>query len=76
MIPYLTVLNFNVEQIMSLLSLCLNATYFSFHGVIYQQIQGTPMGSTVSVVMPDMVMEDIEKKAMDNPSQVLKAVCR
>ena len=34
----------SVDDIISLLSLCLKATYFSFRGVIYQQVYGTAMG--------------------------------
>ena len=54
----------NVAEIMSLLSLCLNATFFRFREVFYQQIFGTPMGSPVSVVMANLVMEDIEDRAL------------
>ena len=57
--------NLNVEEIMLLLSLFLNATYFSFCGIIYQQIQGTAMGSPVSVVMANMVMENVDKRALE-----------
>ena len=42
------------------LSLCLNATSFVFRGVFYQQVFETAMGSPVSVVMANMIMEDIE----------------
>ena len=34
----------NVDNIMKLLILCLNATYFNFRGVVYQQVFGTAMG--------------------------------
>ena len=54
----------NVDEIISLLSLCLNATFFVFRGVFYQQVFGTAMGSPVSVVMANMVMEDIEDRAL------------
>ena len=47
--------------IISLLKLCLDATYFVFHGTIYQQIFGTAMGS---VVVANMVMEDVEERAL------------
>ena len=55
----------NVDEIMSMLSLCLNATYFSFRGVIYQQIHGTAMGSPVSVVIANLVMEAVEERALE-----------
>ena len=53
-----------VEDICSLLKLCLEATYLSFRGKIYQQLHGTAMGSPVSVVIANLVMEDIEQKAL------------
>ena len=47
----------SVASIMSLLSLCLNATYFSSRSVFYKQVFGTAMGSPASVA--NLVMEDI-----------------
>ena len=43
----------DLDNIISLLELCLNATYLQF-----QQIQGTAMGSPVSVTVANLVMED------------------
>ena len=43
------------------LSLCLDATYLAFEGKICQQVHGTAMGSPVSVVVANLVMEDIEQ---------------
>ena len=62
----------SVAAIMSLLSLCLNATYFSYQGVFYKQVYGTAMGSPVSVVVANLVMEDIESRALSSfsPSPV------
>jgi hypothetical protein len=40
-----------VEDIIDLLSFCLNTTYFVFEGYYYQQVFGTAMGSPVSAVM-------------------------
>ena len=62
----------SVAPIMSLLSLCLNATYFSYRGVFYKQVYGTAMGSPVSVVVANLVMEDIESWALSSfsPSPV------
>ena len=52
------------SEIVSLLELCLNATYFAFRNTYYQQIHGTAMGSPVSVVASDLVMEDVESRAL------------
>ena len=51
----------SINDIIQLLEFCLKATYFSFRGKYYQQIFGTAMGSPVSVVVADMVMENIEQ---------------
>ena len=60
-----------VDDIMSLLSLCLNATYFSFGGTFYKQVNGTAMGSPVSVVVANLVMEHIEDRALStSPGKV------
>ena len=56
----------SVASIMSLLSLCLNATYFSFRDVLYKQVFGTAMGSPVSVAVANLVMEDIESRALSS----------
>ena len=55
-----------VVSIMSLLSLCLTATYQSYQGVFYKQVFGTTMGSPVSVVVANLVMEDIESRALSS----------
>ena len=52
------------ENIISLLALYLNATYLQFQNVIYQQVHGTAMGSPVSVTIANLVMEDIEQRAL------------
>ena len=54
----------SVGNICSLLSLCLEATYLVFEGRVYQQVYGTAMGSPVSVVVANLVMEDIERRAL------------
>lgn len=51
-------------DITSLLSFCLNSTEFSFKNNFYQQIHGTAMGSPISVVTANLVMEVIESRAL------------
>ena len=53
-----------VEDIIELLSFCLNTTYFVFEGTYYQQVFGTAMGSLVSAVIANLVMEDVEQRAL------------
>ena len=54
----------SVNNIIQLLKLCLQATYFSFKGNVYQQVFGPAMGSPVSVVVANLVMEDVEEQAL------------
>ena len=57
--------SFSVDDICSLLELCLNfATYLAFEGKVYRQIHGTVMGSPLSVVVVNLVMEDVEQQAL------------
>ncbi len=53
-----------VFTIIDLLSFCLNTTYFVFDGIYYQQVFGTAMGSPVSAVIANLVMEDVEQRAL------------
>ena len=53
-----------VEDIIDLLSFCLNTTYFVFEGCYYQQVFETAMGSPVSAVIANLVMEDVEQRAL------------
>jgi len=41
----------------------LNSTSFIFDNVIYKQIFGTSMGSPLSPILVDIVMQDLEEKA-------------
>ena len=54
----------SVQEIVRLLSFCLSATYLSFRGEHYQKIFGTAMGSPVSVTVANLVMEDVEDRAL------------
>ena len=54
----------NVQEVVKLLRFCLSATYLSFRGEYYQQTFGTAMGSPVSVTVANLVMEDVEDRAL------------
>ena len=51
-------------------------TYFQFDGKYYQQVgqqvHGAPMGSTVSFVVVDMYMSELENEAMDTAPQDIR----
>ena len=49
--------NLEVDDIIELLSLVLNTTYFQYDGVIYQQKFGAAMGGPCSPVVANIVMD-------------------
>ena len=49
---------------MTALNLCLDNTYLYFRGKFYRQIFGVAMGSPVSVIFANLVLENIEEEAM------------
>ena len=52
------------EDIMDLLNLCPTSTYFQYNGKHYKQLHGTAMESPVSVVVAEIVMQNIEKRGL------------
>ena len=52
------------DKIMDLLKLCLESSFFQYNGRHYKQLHGTAMGSPVSVVVAEIVMQQIEKRAL------------
>jgi hypothetical protein len=53
-----------VEDIIDRLSFCLNITYFVYEDTYHQQVFRTAMGSPVSAVIANSVMEDVERRAV------------
>ena len=47
------------------LQICLEATYLTFRKKNFKQIFGTAMGSPVSVVVANLVMKDMENRAIE-----------
>ncbi|CAH3130034.1 unnamed protein product [Pocillopora meandrina] len=59
------------EDIMDLLNLCLTSTYFHCNGKHYKQLYGTTMGSPVSVVVAEIVMQNIKESALSTCRQTI-----
>lgn len=57
----------SVEDIVELLSFCLNATEFAFNEQFFLQTFGCAMGSPVSALVANMVMEDVEERILSTP---------
>ncbi|XP_066275413.1 uncharacterized protein [Branchiostoma lanceolatum] len=51
-------------QIVNLLKVCLDCTYFLYDGNFYQQIHGAAMGSPVSPIVCNLYMEHLEQLAI------------
>ena len=52
------------QDIMDLLNLSLTSNYFQYNGKHYKQLHGTAMGSPVSVVVEEIGMQHVEKRAL------------
>nr|VZI23004.1 unnamed protein product [Spirometra erinaceieuropaei] len=51
-----------IEHLMRLFEFC-QQTFFTFAGETYKQIKGTPMGSPVSGLLAELVLQELEKIA-------------
>ena len=59
------------EEILDLVNLCLMSTYFLYNGKHYKKLHGTSMGSPVSVVVAEIVMQNIEESALSTCRQTI-----
>ncbi|KAL9967075.1 hypothetical protein ACROYT_G025238 [Oculina patagonica] len=58
--------NLSIQNIMALLQFVLDNNFFVFQGNHFQQIFGCPMGSPVSAILANLVMEHVEEKALSS----------
>ncbi|XP_011865403.1 PREDICTED: uncharacterized protein LOC105560690, partial [Vollenhovia emeryi] len=49
------------HEFITAIKLLLHSTYFTFNGITYKQTFGTPMGSPISPLIADLVMQDLEE---------------
>ena len=54
----------SIPQITTLLEFCLTNTYFLFQGKYYEQVQDAAMGSPISPLIANLLMEEFEVKAL------------
>jgi len=52
------------NEFIKALKLILESTYFKFNNIIYKQNFGTPMGSPLSPIVSELVLQDLEMKAL------------
>ena len=54
------------DEFLGALKLIIDSTFFKFNNICYKQIFGLPMGSPLSPILADLVMQDLECKAIKN----------
>ena len=59
------------DDIIDLLKLCLTSSFFHYNGKHYKQLHGTTMGSPVSSVLAEIVMQNIEQPALATYKQTM-----
>ena len=65
--------NLTITELTEALDICLTSTYFTYNNKCYEQIFGTPLGLSLSPVIANMVMEDLEQQALStfhNPPSI------
>ena len=59
---------FNLSQFLYVIEFIMDSTSFMFNGQYYEQIFGSPMGSPLSPILADMVMDDLETDCLERLS--------
>jgi len=55
-------INISKNEILNALKLILESTYFKFNEIIYKQKFGTSMRSPLSLIIAEIVLQDLEKR--------------
>ncbi|XP_076052761.1 uncharacterized protein LOC143032178 [Oratosquilla oratoria] len=66
----------STEELVRLVNLCLDSTFFRFREKVYHQRIGTPMGSPISVVLAEMAMQEFEEEMLAAAPVALKTWMR
>ena len=62
------------DDIMDLHNLCLTSTYFQYNGKPYKELHGIAMGSPVSVVVAEIVMQNITEQVLATSTRTITLV--
>lgn len=54
------------QETLNPIQICLNSTFLSFKGTIYEQTKGTIMGSPLSPIVANTFMEHFETRALNS----------
>lgn len=54
------------DEFIKAVKFVLSSTYFTFNHTIYRQTYGMPMGSPLSPIIADLVMQDVEEKVSNS----------
>ncbi|XP_077276910.1 uncharacterized protein LOC143905375 [Temnothorax americanus] len=66
----------SLSQFTHAIDLVLSSTSFCFNGEFYEPIFGSPMGSPLSPILADLVMDDLETHCLQSLSFVISFYCR
>ncbi|OXA56044.1 hypothetical protein Fcan01_09800 [Folsomia candida] len=59
-----------VEDLMDLLKICAENTYFTWRGGLFKQTEGSPMGSPISAIFAELFMEFLEESLIKHNSDI------
>ncbi|XP_071580377.1 uncharacterized protein [Temnothorax nylanderi] len=67
---------FTLPQFLHTINLVLDSTSFCFNDNFYEQTFGSPMGSPLSPIIADLVMDDLETHCLSSFDFVISIFCR